>query len=333
MYPKISVIITVYNGASFITKTVESVLGQSYPAYEIIIIDDGSTDDTPRILDGLKDKIVTRRIENSGSPSLPRNIGLELAKGDYVAFLDGDDIWFKDKLKRQVEFILKYPNIGFFCCNYVIRRADQNFRMKDHYGLMPGSEQINFDAPLKVNPFKLLIRLNFIGTCSGVVIKKEVIDRVGKFCGGPSFAEDCDYWFRCAKITNFVVISELLFYKKTHRSAMTTDPKTVPLRWESVLKDMMQNMVGYLKENKLLGECRLALAVNYYDLANCYFEEGKIWHAFKMYFLGLAQSKTFKNYILFMLAFSKKLIRLLTFNIISKENISNSLISKMAFKK
>lgn len=327
MLPKISVIIPVYNGASFILKTIESVLRQSYPAYEIIVVDDGSTDDTPVLLEALRDKIITRRIPNSGGPVIPRNAGIELARGDYLAFLDADDIWFKDKLKKEAAFILKYPDIGFFCCNYAIRRADQDFRMKDHFGLVSGSGQINFDEPLKADPFRLLLRLNFIGTPSMVLIKREVIDKVGKFRGDSiSFAEDSDYWLRCAKVTNFVVLSEVLLYKRTHQEAMSVDPKTVPLSWKGTLEYTMREMEGYLKEHQLLGECKLALAVSYYDLGDCYFEEGRIRNAFKMYFTGLKQSHAFKNHILFTGKLCKKIIRLLTFGVINKKNITKILL-------
>ena len=102
--PRISVIVPVYNGEKLLEKTLKSVFAQTYPAHEIIVIDDGSTDSTPRILERLGSRIKTRRIENSGAAA-SRNAGIKIATGDYLAFLDADDLWFKNRLARQAEFI------------------------------------------------------------------------------------------------------------------------------------------------------------------------------------------------------------------------------------
>ena len=97
MNPKISVIIPVYNGELFILDAIESILNQDYKAHEIIVIGDSSTDNTPKILEGFKDRIISKRLKNTGSPSIPRNIAMDMATGDYIAFLDADDIWLKNK--------------------------------------------------------------------------------------------------------------------------------------------------------------------------------------------------------------------------------------------
>src|SRR5258708_6301139 len=102
MNPSISVIIPVYNGEKFVAEAIRSVLAQDFKAHEIIVIDDGSTDSTPAILEGFKGKIICKRIENGGV-SHARNVGLGIATGNFIAFLDHDDIWFKCKLKKQAD--------------------------------------------------------------------------------------------------------------------------------------------------------------------------------------------------------------------------------------
>ena len=100
----ISVIIPAYNAEAFIRTAIESVLAQTLPAYEILVVDDGSTDQTPLIVEEYGAAIVLIHLENGG-PARARNYGTELAKGEYVAFLDADDSWRADKLAMQVSAI------------------------------------------------------------------------------------------------------------------------------------------------------------------------------------------------------------------------------------
>ena len=107
----ISVVIPVYNRPLLVKRAIESVLGQSHKASEIIVVDDGSTDETADTLKSFKNiKIITQK--NSGVSSA-RNRGIKEASGKWIAFLDSDDIWHKDKLKLQSEFHDKNPQIQF----------------------------------------------------------------------------------------------------------------------------------------------------------------------------------------------------------------------------
>ena len=102
MPPKVSVIIPAYNAAPYLAETLASVFAQSYPDYEIIVVDDGSTDDTLAVLEQFADRITLIRKPNGG-PASARNAGLRQARGELLAFLDGDDLWLPDKLAAQVE--------------------------------------------------------------------------------------------------------------------------------------------------------------------------------------------------------------------------------------
>lgn len=109
MQPLISIITPCYNAAPFIAQTIESVLAQTYPYWEMLIVDDCSKDRSAEIIQTYVDR--DQRIKYfktdhpSGSPSLPRNIGLEQAQGEYIAFLDSDDVWFPMKLEEQVNYM------------------------------------------------------------------------------------------------------------------------------------------------------------------------------------------------------------------------------------
>ena len=112
----VSVIIVTYNRSVLLERAIESVLAQTYSDFEIIIVDDGSTDNTPDVAKRYGDKVRYLRQDHAGLPA-GRNLGIKDAKGRWVALLDDDDLWYKDKLSRQVERIRDLPEPAFVCCN------------------------------------------------------------------------------------------------------------------------------------------------------------------------------------------------------------------------
>ena len=110
---KISAVIPVYNRAALIRRAVDSVLSQTVKPYEVIVVDDGSTDDTPRILAAYGDKLTVIRQQNRGV-SAARNAGIKAAGGDWIALLDSDDEWLPKKLQYAREFIKQNPEIKIF---------------------------------------------------------------------------------------------------------------------------------------------------------------------------------------------------------------------------
>ncbi|MGL5192222.1 MAG: glycosyltransferase family 2 protein, partial [Chroococcales cyanobacterium] len=107
--PTISVIIPAYNAEKTIQETIESVLNQTFPDFELIVINDGSTDRTLEIVSGLTDsRLQVFSFPNSG-PQKSRNRGISLATGDYLSFIDADDLWTPDKLERQLQSLQEHP--------------------------------------------------------------------------------------------------------------------------------------------------------------------------------------------------------------------------------
>lgn len=129
MQPLVSVVMPCYNYASFVGDAVDSVLSQTYKNIELIIINDGSTDDTKEILEAITDSRVTvLHIENSGV-SAARNKGIELAKGQFIAFIDADDLWSPDKIQLQVQAFKQHPDCSYCFTNFSRFDAENN-----HYG-------------------------------------------------------------------------------------------------------------------------------------------------------------------------------------------------------
>ena len=109
--PRICVIIPTYNSARFLPEAVESALYQTFSPEEVIVVDDGSTDNTEDVLEPFRGRIHYIRQENQG-PAVARNRGISEAKGDLIAFLDADDVWVPDKSEKQVDLLMENPRIG-----------------------------------------------------------------------------------------------------------------------------------------------------------------------------------------------------------------------------
>ena len=121
--PTFSVVIAVFNGASTIRRAIESVLAQTFPPIELIVIDDGSTDDTPAVVAGFQDRVRYHYQPNAGV-SAARNAGANIARGEWLAFLDADDWYYPDRLRWHAEWIARDPSLDFLTGDYEYRRED-----------------------------------------------------------------------------------------------------------------------------------------------------------------------------------------------------------------
>ncbi|GEM_PF-2048224 len=321
MIPKISVVLGVYNGADFLVRALESVFAQDYPAHEVIVIDDGSTDTTPDILAGYKNRIITRRIECSGGPATPKNLGMGLATGDYIAFLDHDDLWFKDKLKKQAAAAATYPSVGLISCDFAVRYPHLNNRLIKHTSVLKEFKDLPFDRPLNGEAFRVLLKGNFIGVPSAVILKREVAVKVGPFNVEYKSTQDYDYWLRCAVFTDFLMLSDVLLYKRNHPKNISVNVVRTHEFRKRILTDRINAEQVFISERGLGADCRLALAEVNYFLGNIVFEKGDPAGAFRLYIEGLAASPTLKNFSEFTWTASKKMLRVLTFNALSRENV------------
>lgn len=186
----VSVIIPAYNVAWCVGRALDSVLVQSYQQIEIIVINDGSTDDTGEVLASYGESIQVLDQENRGMCSA-RNAGIRAARGSYIAFLDADDWWLPKKLERQMELMQDQPEIGF---------SSTTARVEN-----PDGELLNlWRCPQTGNTIlNTLFTENaaIAGGCSAVVVRKTLLDQVGLFDESLRGFEDPDLWIRLAAVS------------------------------------------------------------------------------------------------------------------------------------
>ncbi|WP_159783163.1 glycosyltransferase [Sodalinema gerasimenkoae] len=200
---QISVILPVYNGVSTITDTINSVLGQTFQEFELIVIDDGSTDDTVSVIETIKDdRLRIHQFENAGQGE-SRNRGAALAQGEYLSFIDADDLWTPDKLESQWQALQTHPQAAVaYSWTDHIDENNQFFRAGPH---------LTFSGDV----YKKLIISDFVGSGSNVLIRKAAFDEVGGFAPHLTPAEDWDLWVRLAARYEFVVVPQVHILYRT----------------------------------------------------------------------------------------------------------------------
>lgn len=185
----ISIVIPLYNKQNSIKTTLQSILEQSYIHYEVIIVDDGSTDaSVQRVQEIHDDRIRLIKKENNGVCSA-RNRGIKEARYDYIALLDGDDMWDEHYLEEQVKMIQDFPKAMMWGINYAEICNGQILRTVST-GLSDG-----YRGYVK-NYFQMPNRVSDLFCSSSVIIKKSVFEQIGYFDKRIKFAEDSDMWFR-----------------------------------------------------------------------------------------------------------------------------------------
>jgi len=216
--PLVSVIIPTYNSSQFVAQAVSSVLDQTYHRYEIIVVDDGSTDKTRTVLEQFRDKIKYVCQENRG-PSSARNAGIKVARGEYVAFLDSDDLWTPNKLEVQVAFLGCHPHIGLVFSD--IERFGQGKAVRQSLAEEVFGPTILSEIPVR-KAFAKLVQVNYIPTPT-VMMRKECFKTVGLFDENLRCVEDRDMWLRIAAYFDVAYIPSVLCKRRLHSSNISKD--------------------------------------------------------------------------------------------------------------
>lgn len=223
--PLVSVIITTHNRSQLLPIAINSVLQQTFKDFELIIVDDASSDDTQKIIKNYEGNgyIRSLSIKNSKGANHARNQGIKISKGKYIAFLDDDDWWFPNKLKRQVQLLNSDENIAIAGCWFL-----KNNRVKQ--------------IPRQI-PYRVLLSSNTIGNFSVVMFKKNDLLSFGGLDESLQNAQDIDCWLYLAKKGKIIVIPEILVYFNTELTNRITKNTT----------DYYKNYIEMVKhhENKM----------------------------------------------------------------------------------
>lgn len=216
--PLVSVVIPTYNRAQFICEAVDSILAQTYKNCELIVVDDGSTDNTKDVLERYRDHLIYLYQPNKG-PGAARNLGISQAKGEFIAFLDSDDRWLPEKLSLQMELFKKYPSTGIVGCGEYCIDVDGQRTWE-------GFVQPQLDI-------KQLIVRNLLWP-SRVVIRKGCFDLVGLFDKTLLHNEDWDMWLCIAKHFEIRNVVQPLVEMRVHNTSRHN--RTMEVRFEHTKK-------------------------------------------------------------------------------------------------
>jgi len=265
----ISVIIPTYNYGRFLREAIDSALGQTHPALEIIVIDDGSTDDTPQILAAYGDRIRVIRQNNQGV-SAARNAGIAAARGEYIALLDSDDTWLPQKLEREIALFEADPALGMVHC------AAESF---DHWGktdsfLLCGMEGWVASELLRLD------REVITAPGSGPLFPKRVAEEVGGYDPRLQPSEDWDFFYRIALRYRVGFVPEVLVRYRRHGDGLHLN---IPRMEHGMLMALEK---AFLSADPAVQSLKShAYGRLHRILAGCYFRTGEprrfVWHLMK----------------------------------------------------
>ena len=207
--PKVSVVIPTYNSAQFIVETLESVFAQTYKDYEVIVVDDGSTDNTKEVLKPYMSRIRYIYKENGG-PASARNEGIKNARGEYIAFLDSDDLWLPEKLEKQVEYFEQYPDVVLVSTDRIRLVGNRLIRGRKK------CKRVSNDAFINLWWCNSIVN-------SSVMVRRFCFDKVGVFDESEEIisAEDLEMWLRIAREHKVGYIDQALTIYRVHKDGIS----------------------------------------------------------------------------------------------------------------
>jgi glycosyltransferase involved in cell wall biosynthesis len=182
-----SIIIPLYNKENFIKNTIQSVLSQTFADYEIIVVNDGSTDESEAIVRRFNDEKIQIFNQKNQGVSAARNFGIEKSKGKLIAFMDADDFWLPNHLQELSDLYRDYPNCGLYCSRHKIRISKNRFQIPYYDAIDSSFRGILKDYFLSNKPFR-------ITWTSSLAIPKEILESIGGFTLEVTNGQDLELW-------------------------------------------------------------------------------------------------------------------------------------------
>ncbi|MBD2362807.1 glycosyltransferase [Anabaena minutissima FACHB-250] len=247
--PKVSVIIPAYNAMQYLPETVDSVLQQTFSDFEVLIIDDGSSDNIKEWKSELTDERVILISQANQGLAGARNMGIACAQGDYIAFLDADDLWGPTKLEKQVQCLDRNPAVGL---------VHTWMTLVDESGKSTGRVMKSY---AEGDAWRQVVEKNVIA-CPSVMVRRCCFDTVGLFDPNSRIIEDWEMWIRIAARYPFAAIKEPLAYYRQVPNSMSKNCQVMEKSFQTVIEKAFANTspgLLYLK-NRSYGHAKLCLA-------------------------------------------------------------------------
>jgi glycosyltransferase involved in cell wall biosynthesis len=229
--PKVSVVVPTYNRAEMLARCLGSILSQSFLDFEVVVVDDGSTDNTRDVVAGFP--VIYTYQANQG-PGAARNRGIEMAKGEYVAFLDSDDILCEESLRKRVEILDSDPQAGF--CYTQAYLVDETGRI---FGLEKPHLYHTCTRP-SVDELSDYLRYGNHVTLSTIMARRECLLEVGAFDPNVRLSEDLDMWLRLAQAYRVAHIAEPLVMFRQHDDSISTQREL--REWEQTNASIIEKL-------------------------------------------------------------------------------------------
>jgi len=241
----VSVIIPTYNSDKYLSDSIESALAQTYPHVEIIVIDDGSTDNTKKVVEPYLGIITYLYKENAG-PASARNLGIAKSHGEYIAFLDADDYWLPEKLKIQIDFFQSNPQYGMIHANNLILETE-----REPYPAFIG------ESPPTGWVFKNLFLSNHINNLT-VILKRECLDKVKGFDESKELIgiEDYELWLRISLFYEIGFLDKIVAVYRVHCDNISKESKDIQSqfyltnKFGLLIKAMNNDFSGLISEKR-----------------------------------------------------------------------------------
>lgn len=222
--PLLSAIIPTYNYAAYLKDAITSVLEQSIYDLELIVIDDGSTDNTIEVVETIKDKRLYYYFQEHHGVSAARNMGIQLSSGKYIAFLDADDIWLPQKSDLQIRTLEENPGVGLVYGSYELIDSGRNRLATREVGIITS------------NCLEKLICGNYVaGSGSTSMVNREVFRKAGLFDPHLTAGEDWDMWLRIARYYEMRGLKEVVSCIRLHVRNSTSQARNMDQGYQLVL--------------------------------------------------------------------------------------------------
>ena len=263
-YPgRVSVVIPTFNRAEYLPDAIGSALRQTYRELDVIVVDDGSTDDTPDVVVGLgEDRVEYVRIDRSRSPARARNVGVSRATGQFVAFLDSDDVWLPEKIERQMEALRASPE-----CRWSYTRFDHI----DDRGTPMAPLRGGVGTPRSGWILEHVVTEDALVMVQSVLVEASLLSEVGGFDESPALREDLDLCFRLAARSQVVALEANLL-RVRHHTARTTFGLPEVRDWRV---HALRKLARSTSDRRLRRLCRRECARELAGLAGAYESTGR----------------------------------------------------------